>query len=396
MSIIPDYGDPHDPHVRAKYGKLEAGISLGGNVFLFIAKLLLGITVLSMAIIGDSMNHMTDVAVSGVMLYSFYLMTKAPDKEHPYGHGRAELILAVVVSSLIISMGILVIYEAAGKVFDPVIDASLGTVGLMLAFGCVKLAMSGFAFAVYKKSKSDAIKADAWNHLSDFLISAFIAVGVFVTVQLPDYKILDPLFAIGIGIFVIITGIKLVMGSGGKLMGSPDEETMKRVSELASKVPGVMDVHNIQVHEYGSSKFISFHIHVPGNMAAGDAHVISEKVERCIQDNLHTRPIVHVDPAHNYCQQCEIDQIKEVAQSFKEVVSVHNVELLHTKSGSVADMHVVIDSRMSVKQGHDLVHAIMRAIEKKYPSHRADIHLEPCKGDCQTCKEECEKAQKKS
>jgi cation diffusion facilitator family transporter len=330
------------------------------------------------------------------MLYSFFLMTKAPDKEHPYGHGRAESILAVVVSSLIISMGILVIYEAAGKVSDPEIDADLGTVYLMLAFGCVKLAMSGFAFAIYKKSKSDAIKADAWNHLSDFLISAFIALGVFITVVLPDYRILDPLFAIGIGIFVIITGIKLVLGSGGKLMGSPDEGTMKRISELASKVPGVIDVHNIQVHEYGSSKYVSFHIHVPGNMAAGDAHVISEKVEKCIEDNLHTRPIVHVDPAHDYCQQCELDQITAVVRSFAQVVSVHRVELLHTKSGAMVDMHVVIDSRMSVKQGHDLVHAIMKAIQKKYPGHRADIHLEPCKGDCKTCIEECEKAQKKS
>lgn len=392
MGILPDYGDVNDPAVRARYGRLEAVVGLGGNMLVFIGKLVLGIIVASMAVLGDSLNHLTDIAVSAVILYSFTLTSKPADAHHPYGHGRAESILAIVVSSLVISMGILVIREAVSGLDNPAIEADMFSVLLIAAFTCVKIFLAVFAFAVGKKIDSSAIRADGWNHLMDSAISSAVAVGVAITVWYPDYLILDPVLAMVIGAIVVAVGFKLAYDSASALMGTaPDRATLEEVAKCARQVPGVMGAHHIEIHEYGAYKAISMHVRVSESMGAAEAHSIAEKVESCIQEKFRTRPMVHIDPVKSHCEECELAMIRDVAKGFSEVISVHEVTVLHGAKGAVVDMHVLVDSRKSIEEGHALVHDIMAEVERRFPGHRADIHLEPCSGDCPTCKEECDR-----
>ncbi len=391
MDFLPDYGDTRDPGVRARYGKLEATVGLGGNMLVFVGKLALALIVSSMAILGDSLNHLMDIAVSGVILYSFMISSKPADEHHPYGHGRAESILAILVSFLVIAMGVLVIHEALSSLDNPSIDADLYAVLLILAFTCVKVFLAAFAFSVARKIDSSAIRADAWNHLSDSLISIAVAVGVGVTVMFPDYLILDPILAVGIGLFVVGVGSKLTYDSAKSLMGTaPDKATLEDVDKCARSVSGVMDVHRIEIHEYGAFKAISMHVMVSESMGAVQAHDIAEKVEKCVQDKFRTRPLVHIDPVKSHCEECELAMIKDLARDFPAVISVHEATILHGANGAVVDMHVLVDSKKSIEEGHALVHDIMAEVERKFPGHRADIHLEPCSGDCHTCREECD------
>lgn len=390
--MIPDYGDTRDPAVRARYGKLEATVGLGGNTAVFIGKLLLGLLVSSMAILGDSLNHLMDIAVSGVILYSFMISSKPADEHHPYGHGRAESILAILVSFLVIAMGVLVIHEAWSSLEEPGISASYLTVLLMLAFTSVKIFLAAFAFKIARKIDSTAIRADAWNHLSDSLISITVAVGVGITVMFPQHEILDPLLAIGIGLFVVGVGIKLTYDSAKSLMGTaPDQATLKEVEKCVRQVKGVMNVHRIEIHEYGAFKAISMHVQVKSSMGAVEAHDIAENVEKTVQEQFRTRPLVHIDPVESHCDECELSMIKDIVKSFPGVISVHEAAIVHGRNGAIVDMHVLIDGKASIEKGHMLVHDIMAEVDRRFPGHRADIHLEPCTGNCPECREECEK-----
>lgn len=392
MSLLPDYGDTRQPAVRARYGKLVAKAGLVGNSFLFVGKLLLGLAFSSIAIVGDSLNHMMDIAVSGLMLYSFALSAKPADANHPHGHGRAEPIMAMVASFLVISMGVLVIHEAWSGLENPAIQADWLAVALMLCFSGMKAAMAAFAFKVAKHIDSGAVKADAWNHLSDVMISLIVAAGVAITWASPELAILDPVMAIGIGLFVVFIGIKLIRDSARALMGSaPDSKTLAEIEAAVRKVPGVLSVHGIAVHDYGASKSIAMHIHVPESMSASDAHAIAENVEARILDAFGTRPTVHVDPIKRHCDQCELDMIKSLAKAHPEVISIHGIEMQHTKDGALVSMHVLIDSKTSIDRGHDLVHEIIEQINARLPSHKAVVHLEPCRGDCRECREECDR-----
>jgi cation diffusion facilitator family transporter len=392
MALLPDYGDVSDPSVRARYGKLEAKVGLAGNILVFAGKLMLAILVASVAILGDSLNHLMDIVVSGVILYSFIVSAKPADEHHPHGHGRAESILAIIVSFLVIGMGVLVIHESVSSIDNPTISADYSTVLLMLSFTAIKIFLALFAFRIARKIDSNAIRADAWNHLSDSMISIAVSVGVAITVLWPEYSILDPILATGIGLFVIGVGMKLVYDSAHSLMGTaPDRATLDEVETCARKVSGVIGVHGIEIHEYGAFKAISMHVRVAESMSAADAHHIAEEVERCILEQFRTRPMVHVDPVKRHCDECELEMIKALVKNFPGVISVHKIEILHGKDGPMVDMHVLIDAKATIEEGHELVHDIMARIEKEFPNHRADIHLEPCSGDCSACNEECEK-----
>jgi divalent metal cation (Fe/Co/Zn/Cd) transporter len=268
----------------------------------------------------------------------------------------------------------------------------LTTVGWIAAFTSVKVFLAVFAFSVASKIKSDAIRADAWNHLSDTMISVAVAVGVSITVLFPEYSTLDPMLAIGIGIFVVAVGFKLAYNSATALMGTaPDKATLEQVAECARKIPGVIDAHRIEIHEYGAFKVISMHVHVSESMGAAEAHDIAERVEQAIMARFNTRPLVHIDPMKSHCEECELEMIREIASGFPGVISVHEAMMQHAATGTIVDMHVLIDGSTSVEKGHILVHDIMAEIARRFPNHRADIHLEPCSGDCGVCAEECER-----
>ncbi len=227
--------------------------------------------------------------------------------------------------------------------------------------------------------------------MSDSLISITVSVGVAITVILPDYRILDPLMAIGIGLFVIGIGFKLTYDSARSLMGNaPDKATLQAVEKCARQVPGVINIHQIEIHEYGAFKAIAMHAQVSESMGVVDAHGIAEQIEERIEEQFRTRPMVHIEPVKRHCDVCELDMIKDLVLAFPGVISVHEVELLHKNESTMVDMHVMIDGKTSVEDGHKLVHDIMALINQSFPDHRADIHLEPCKGDCAACGEDCE------
>jgi divalent metal cation (Fe/Co/Zn/Cd) transporter len=175
-------------------------------------------------------------------------------------------------------------------------------------------------------------------------------------------------------------------------MGSaPDKETLAKLVKCAKSVPGVLDTHGIEVHEYGAFKSVSMHIRVSESMGAGDAHGIARHVEECVQSEFGIRPLVHIDPVRRHCEGCELAMIGDIAKGFRGVISMHDASMHHTPEGTHVDMHVLVDGRETVESGHRLVHDIMEEVERRLPDHRVDIHLEPCKGNCPTCEEECER-----
>ncbi|MEW5936830.1 MAG: cation-efflux pump [Candidatus Thermoplasmatota archaeon] len=387
------YTPPHEHtriEERTRYGRLEARVSLAGNAALFTAKLLLGCQVLSMAIMGDALNHLTDVAVSAVMLWAFWITARGPDRDHPYGHGRAEPIAGVVVSTLIISMGAFVTYEGAMTLSAPMIRPDMLAVGLMLCFSVVKGAMAIYAFSIGKKIESTAVRADAWNHLSDVLISLTVAAGIFATQLSPHLRMLDPLMAVGIGIVIMAAGARLVHRSAREIMGrAPDAVLIRQIADACRSVPGVLDCHSIKVHEYGAAKEVSLHVTTSSALSASEAHRISEEVEQAVQHALKTRPIVHVDLAEDPCSDCVKEEIRRVAASFPQAVGVHNLSLTHGREGVMVHMHLVIDKDLTIERGHALVHEITTEVQKRFPRHRIEIHMEPCDGRCEECAGEC-------
>ncbi|UCD92416.1 MAG: cation-efflux pump [Methanobacteriota archaeon] len=391
MSLIPDYGDPSNPEVRAKYGYLESTVGLIGNSSLFAAKLVIGLLISSIALFGDSLNHLTDLGISLVLLFGFRLAKKEADKEHPFGHARAEGILSIVVATLVVAMGIAVLMASAQGLMAPMIRGSLTIAILVLVFALVKEAMARFAFAIASKIDSKALRADGWNHRFDAIISVVIAGGIYLSTLDAQLRIIDPVLGVVVAVFVMYTGFRLIKETGDELLGrTPSEDVLRAVREVASEVEGVEDAHDVLVHDYGTYKTMSLHVTVKESLTAGEAHDIASEVETAMKDKMNVESIVHIEPKQEAMDVKELErQIEEVISGYKEVLSSHNIRVEPHGRGGRIDMHILIDKHMNVEDAHKLVHDISSSISRRLPDHEANVHVEPCGGECKVCQEIC-------
>ncbi len=393
MSIVPDYGDPSNPEVRAKYGYLESAVGIIGNSSLFALKLTIGLLISSVALFGDSLNHLTDLGISIVIIFGFRFAKKEADKEHPYGHARAESILSIVVASLVIAMGIAVLIASLQGLMSPGIDGSLTVAVIILVFAAVKESMARFAFIIADRIDSKALRADGWNHRFDAVISVVIAAGIYLSSLDPQFRIVDPVLGILVAVVVILTGVNLIRQSGDELLGrAPSEETLRKVKEAAYSVEGVRDAHDILVHDYGTYKSVCLHITVDESMTAGEAHDIAESVENAMKERLDAQPIVHIDPTQDLKEMSRIEkQVIVVLSGYDEILSSHNISVTPSSKGCKIDMHILIEKHKSVDDAHRLVHDVSSSISRRVPNCQVSVHVEPCSGECKICQEICSK-----
>ncbi len=379
VPILPEYGDISDPAVRAKYAYLQSGICLGGNAFLLSAKLLLAIVWSSVAVLGDALNHTADVAVSLVIILAFWWSKKEADEEHPHGHGRIEHILAVVVASMIVFMGILIIREALERLANPTIESSILFAGLMVIFSGVKISMAVLSFSVAKKIQSNAIKGDAWNHTTDVLISLSLAAVIFITTFSPDYKILDPIFGIVVACIVMYAGFRLIHESSSILIGeAPSREMIRKVKSAALSVRGVRDAHDIAVHDYGPSKVVSLHIVVDENISAQEAHRIATEVEETIEVETSCKPTAHIEVIEPTLSEVEIENlVRTEVKSHKAVSECLRVSVIPRSGGGDILLTVAVDGNLSVRDTDRILREIEGNIKVRLPHYHTTARAVP-------------------
>ncbi|MBU2564923.1 MAG: cation-efflux pump [Candidatus Thermoplasmatota archaeon] len=380
--LIPDYGDVSNPDVRAKYGYLEAGVSIFGNAAMFAVKLVLGIMINSISLIVDSFHTLSDTGTSVVVLLGFKTSKKAPDSEHPFGHGRAEFVATLIIAVLLVVVGLTFVLGSMERMIhvSPVEGRILIAV-LMIVFAVVKELMARFSIILGKKIDSSTLIADAWHHRTDAVASVLVAVAIVGARY--NYYMLDAIFGMAISALIIYTGVKLAKDASDRLMGkTPDENVLKNVKSAAKSVGGVKDVHGIAVHDYGVSKVISMHIEVEKGISMEDAHNIATRVEDNVKTNVKAEATVHVEPhGKESINRAEVEKnIRDIVMKCENVVSCHGVDMVFNGCSGVIEFHVVVDRHMSVDESHDMIHKLIYQVQKRYPRFKVHAHVEPKAG----------------
>lgn len=297
MGPLPDWGDPADPGVRTRYGTLQASVSIGVNLGLFASKLFIAGLLGSVAVLTDAFNGLGDVALSAMVLLVFRYSGLAPDPEHPYGHGRLEPIAAVVVAAFLVFVGVVLGIQAAFELRDPRVEGSLLLALVLGGLAAVKEGLARFTFAIEDRIGSQTLHGDGWNHRYDAVLTASIALAIYLATLTPDLRVLDPLFGLLVAVLIVYTGARLVRSAGDRLMGrAPSPAVLRRVREVALDVPGVRDAHSVSVHEYGVHKVITLTVEVAPDMKVREAHRIATAVEWAVGRALRAETTVHVEP----------------------------------------------------------------------------------------------------
>jgi cation diffusion facilitator family transporter len=281
---------------RKVAGFKEGLVSIFVNVVLFVIKFYLGLIHNSIAVVADAVHTLSDAGTSVVVVISFWIAYKPPDKGHPFGHGRAEQIGAVIVGTLLGVAGFEFLMSSYEKLSSrEALTFSWFLVGVLLFSSLVKELLARWAFRLGGSYESRSIVGDAWHHRSDAIATTLLALGILVGA---DYWWVDGVLGIIVSFVIVYTSIKIILETSRELLGSePTRREEELLIDLAREVsPLIEDVHHIHIHKYGDHVEASLHIKLPNTMKLEEAHEIATKLENRIKDRLGWEATVHPEP----------------------------------------------------------------------------------------------------
>jgi len=281
---------------RSRIARIECWTSITANIAIALLKAIFGFLTNSIALTADAVHSLSDVLSSVVVLIGFFIAGSKPDSEHPHGHGRSEYMAGLIIAVMLIGAGAAFAYGSYRRLTGGIYASpSIAAVVAVIITIIIKEFLYHFSFNLGKAIESEALVGDAWHHRSDSLSSLLVLVAL--AGNLVGLPYLDPYFGFVVAGFIIYTGYKIARNSSSLLLGSaPPVELQDEVTECARDIEGVIDVHDLEIHDYGAKKVITLHIEVNQDLPLHEAHDIAQLVEDCINRHFHSETVVHIDP----------------------------------------------------------------------------------------------------
>jgi cation diffusion facilitator family transporter len=255
----------------------------------------------SVALYSDALESIVNLVTAVAALIAIYISNQPADRNHPFGHHKAEYLSAVLEGALIVVAAILILREAYDALVSPRVieDFGLGMVisGLATALNG---AWSAFLIRRGRSLRSPALVADGWHLLSDVVTSVGVIAGLFLAAA-TGLHVLDPLLAIAVAVYILWNGSKIALSSmSGLLDEAADSEIQARIRDAIRRSGvGALEAHDVRTRQAGRAIFIEFHLVVPGSMTVHAAHEICDKLEAALEAEIEgSEVVIHVEPEH--------------------------------------------------------------------------------------------------
>ena len=270
------------------------------NLCLAAIKGIAGVAGNSYALIADSIESLTDVLSSLIIYAGLRVAMRPPDANHPYGHGKAEPMAAVIVSASLIAAAIFIAYESIHEIRTPHTMPAGFTLFVLPVVVIAKEAMFRFANRVGDSIGSGAVKADAWHHRSDALTSALAFAGISVAlIGGPGWESADDWAALVASGVIAVNALLLLRPAVQELGDAlPGTRLSGEIRPIAMAVPGVIDIEKCYVRKMGFEYYVDLHVVVDGKMPVRRGHLIAHQVKDALKA---TYPrvadvLVHIEP----------------------------------------------------------------------------------------------------
>ena len=282
---------------REAFGRLSGAVGIVLNFCLFVLKLAIGLISGSISVTADAINNLTDSIASGITLVGFKLAGKPADKEHPFGHGRVEDIAGLIIALSMILLGVEFVRSSIENIITPPeMDVSLIKLGLLIIPFFVKLWMYFFNRKLGRIIGSETLLTVAKDSINDCIIS--VATITSLTVTAVSGVFIDGYIGILVALVLIRSGVMSAKGVLGPILGTPvDRATASAITEIVTKQEGIIGVHDLVVHNYGSKRFVAtIHAEVPMDVPISVSHQSVHAAEEAVLDKLGIILTIHMDP----------------------------------------------------------------------------------------------------
>lgn len=270
------------------------------NLFLVIVKGIVGIVGHSFALVADAIESGADVLSSIIVLLGLRTAAKAPDEDHPYGHGRVEAVTAIVVAGTLIIAASIIAVEAVANIFTPHELPKHYTLIVLVMVVIIKEIISRRMAKVGEHINSSAVKVDAWHHRADAITASLAAVGISVAlIGGKGYESADDWAALFASFIIVYNAYHIFKPALEEMMDkAPPVDEIEEIRKLARQVSGVLDVEKCFMRKSGFEYFIDIHVIVDGNANVKEGHRIGHAVKDFIMAH---KPMVydvltHIEP----------------------------------------------------------------------------------------------------
>jgi cation diffusion facilitator family transporter len=273
-------------------------IGIGMNLILALFKCTAGFLGHSFALVADGIESMSDVVSSSVVYFGLKVAIKPPDSDHPYGHGKAEPIAAIVVSLALIAAAIFIGIESIQQIQTPHPLPQPYTLWVLLAVVGVKVLLSRYVSSVGQTIDSSAVRNDAWNHRSDAITSGFAFIGIGVALWSRNATA-DDWAALCACPIIILNACRQLREPFGELLDAdPGPQIGREVRAAASGNPHILGLEKCHVRKVGFRFYVDLHIVVDGSLTVRKGHAIAHEVEVHILASIPrvAEVLVHVEP----------------------------------------------------------------------------------------------------
>jgi len=270
------------------------------NFIFATAKILGGFFGNAYVLIADGIESGMDVAGSFVIWGGLKVAARPPDATHPYGHGKAEPIAAIIVAVGVLAAAIGIAVQSMREIFLPHHAPAPYTLVILIVVIIVKETLFRYVNRIGRDVESTAVQTDAWHHRSDALTSAAAFIGISVAlIGGKRWQSADDWAALFACAVIAANGIRLLRPAFYEIMDTAPRKIVKSVCSVASSVPGVLEVEKCRARKMGLDFYVDLHARVDGNISVHEGHEIAHRVKRAIQqsDSRIADVLVHIEPA---------------------------------------------------------------------------------------------------
>ena len=292
---------PRDAAGARRWALLGAAI----NAALATIKIMVGLLGHSYALIADGMESGLDVASSLIIWGGLKYAAKRPDPDHPYGHGKAEPISALIVSSALTLAALVLAILSVHEILSPrEIPPSWITLAVLLGVITVKEVLFRRVVAIGEQVESTAVRTDAWHHRADAITSSAAFIGIAVArFGGRGWESADSWAALFACAVIGYNGYRLLVPALAEIMDTaPDPEIAGRVRAAAAAVAGVDEVEKCRVRKMGLEFYVDLHVGVDGTISVASGHGIAHTVKNAVRqaEPRVADVLVHIEPS-NLC-----------------------------------------------------------------------------------------------
>lgn len=274
--------------------------SIVGNTALAVVKGLAGFFGNSYALIADAIESITDIFSSFLVLFGIKYSSRPPDKNHPYGHGRAEPLITFLVVGFLITSAIIIIYESVNNITTPHGLPKVWTLFVLIPLILWKEISFRLVMRKAKETNSSSLKADAWHHRSDAITSIMALIGISIALYFgKGFETADDWAALFASFFILYNCYKIFRPALGEIMDEHfHDDLVEEIRKVSLTVEGIVDTEKCYIRKAGMKYHVDLHASVDANITVKKGHDIAHNLKDALKDNILQlgHVLIHIEP----------------------------------------------------------------------------------------------------